>query len=135
TTSARSTAARNALRLSSRSSPNTVWNATGIPSVPSCWLSHRLLVSSPCPLTSSLPIAMISARIGGPHPTFIVLCYDPPGRHNRTRRGEKPNLTARDGPGTMPFPPVKIQGHHALAAPARERASRLFPVEPRGCHS
>ncbi len=45
TTSARSNAARKAARWSSNSSPKVVWKATGIPIEPSCWLSHRLLVS------------------------------------------------------------------------------------------
>src|SRR5437867_2252578 len=42
-----------------------------MPSVPSSRLSHWLLVSRLCPLTSSLPIAMISAFIPPPYHRLV----------------------------------------------------------------
>ena len=65
TMSARSAAMRNAWTFSSRSSATVVCQWTGMPSSASSRLSHWLLVSSFCPLVSSVPMAMISAFMAG----------------------------------------------------------------------
>ena len=83
-------AIRRASTFSARSSPSAVWKWTGIPSAPSSRLSHWLFVSSDWPLTSSLPIATISAIIrnasGRRAPFFVdgILYAEPrPGNWGR----------------------------------------------------